>query len=109
MPTDPSLTPHNLILALESLPDMQWKVFGKMIEMPESTLERLESQFHTAEERKAELLRVYVTEHRKPTWKHVSDVLYRMRDERYHTMLDILQSNVHLMRWQMGRTILNEL
>lgn len=90
--TDPSLTLSNLTLALESLPDTQWKAFGEMIEMPESTLKELESQFNTDKERKMELLSIYVT-HPEPTWEHVSDALYRMRDVECYRTLDILQSN----------------
>lgn len=90
--TDPSLTLSNLTLALESLPDTQWKAFGEMIEMPESTLKELESQFNTDKERKMELLSIYVT-HPEPTWEHVSDALYRMRDAECYRTLDVLQSN----------------
>ena len=60
--------------------------------MPESTLEKIKSQFHTDGERKYALLSVYATEHPQPTWEHVSDVLYRMDDEKCHRTLDIVQS-----------------
>ena len=60
--------------------------------VPLSKLHKTQSQFHTDGERKAALSSVYVTEHPEPTWKHVSDVLYRMRDEECHRTLDIVQS-----------------
>ena len=60
--------------------------------MPKSTLNKIQSQFHTDGERKAALLSVVATEHPEPTWEHVSDVLYRMKDEECHRTLDIVQS-----------------
>ena len=60
--------------------------------MPDSTLNKIKSQFRTDEERKAALLSVYVTEHPEPTWEHVSDALYEMRDAECHRTLDIVQS-----------------
>lgn len=63
-----------------------------MINVPWSTLNKIESQFETNGERKAELLNVYVTQHPEPTWENVSDALYRMEDEECHKTLDLLQS-----------------
>ena len=57
--------------------------------MPQSTLDKIQSHFHTDRERKTALLRVYSTDHPQPTWEHVADVLYRMG---YHSALDRLQS-----------------
>ena len=91
---DPSFTPPNLISALDELPDKLWNDFGKEVNVSESILHNIEHQFHTDGERKAELLRVCVTEHPEPTWERVSDALYRckMGDEECHRTLDILQS-----------------
>ena len=62
--------------------------------VPPSTLNKIQSQFHTYGERKAALLSVVATEHPEPTWEHVSDALYRckMGDEECHRTLDIVQS-----------------
>ena len=91
IPTDPTLTPSNLTSALDSLPDRLWWNFGMRV--PSSTLNKIQSQFHTNGERKAALLSVFATEHPEPTWEHVSDVLYRMgEDEECHRTLDIVQS-----------------
>ena len=62
--------------------------------MPESTLDKIESQFHTDKERKTEVCRVYLIEHPQPTWEHVSDAIYQMGggDERCHDVLEKLQS-----------------
>ena len=94
IPTDPSLTPSNLTSALDSLPDRLWKDFGKVIDVPQSTLDKIQSQYHTDGERKIALLRVYAKEHPEPTWERVSDALYRckMGDKECHRTLDILQS-----------------
>ena len=89
---DPSLTPFNLTLALQSLPDMEWRVFGFRLNVPESTLDKIESQFHSDEERKAAVIRVYLIEHPRLTWEHVSDVLYQLQWGDYHSVLERLQS-----------------
>ena len=93
-PTDPTLTSSNLTSALDSLPDRLWREFGREMRVPESTLNKIESQFHTDGERKAALLSVYVTDYPEPTWEHVSDALYRYNkgDEEWHRTLDIVQS-----------------
>ena len=79
---------------MDELPDAQWNDFGKEVNVPESILHNIEHHFHTNGERKAELLRVCVTEHPEPTWERVSDALYKckMGDEECHRTLDILQS-----------------
>ena len=88
--TDPSFILSNLISALDTLPDTQWRRFGEQVDIPLSTLAKIRSQFHTDRERKTAVLRVYSTNHPQPTWEHVSDVLYKMRE--YHSVLDRLQS-----------------
>ena len=64
------------------------------IDVPRSTRNKIQSQFHTDWERKDALLSVYVTEHPEPTWEHVSDALYRCNggDEECHRTLDRVQS-----------------
>ena len=89
---DPSFTLPNLTSVLDKLPDKLWKKFGKEADVPNSILHRIERQFHTDGERKAELLRVCVTEHPEPTWERISDALYRCNNEECHRTLDIVQS-----------------
>ena len=60
--------------------------------MPQSTLEKIESRFHTDRERKAEVLRVCSTEHPQPTWEQVSDALNLMWSGKYHSGLERVQS-----------------
>ena len=90
--TDVSFTFSNLTSALDSLPDTLWRRFGYWGDVPESTLRKIQSQFHTDRERKTAVLREYSTNHPQPTWEHVSDVLYKMREGEYHSVLDRLQS-----------------
>ena len=78
--------------ALDTLPDTQWRQFGAEINVPNSKLDEIESQFSTDGERKGAVFNVYLTEHPQPTWDHVSDVLYRLSDGQYHSVLDRLQS-----------------
>ena len=90
--TDASFTFSNLTSALDSLPDTRWKRFGRGVNVPESTLDKIQSQFHTVREKKRAVLRVYSTNHPQPTWEHVSDALYRMKAGEYHRVLDRLRS-----------------
>ena len=62
------------------------------MDVPDSTLNKIESQFHTDRESKTAVLRVYSTECPQPTWEHVSDALYKMEEGEYHSVLDRLQS-----------------
>ena len=57
--------------------------------MPQSTLDKIQSQFQTDGERKTEVLRVCSTEHPQPTWEQVSDALYQMA---HHSVLERVQS-----------------
>ena len=60
--------------------------------VPRSTLDMIESQFHTDRERKTEVLRVCSTEHPQLTWEQVSDVLYQLRSGGCHSVLERVQS-----------------
>ena len=90
--TDPSLSPSNLTSALDSLPDTEWRGFGGLMDVPRSTLDKIASQFHTDRERKTEVLRVCSDEHPQPTWEQVSDALYQLREGKYHSVLERVQS-----------------
>ena len=89
IPTDPSLNLSNLTSALDSLPGREWREFGRRMYVPESMLHEIESRFHSDEERKTAVLRVCLADHPKPTWQHVSDVIYRLE---HHSVLERLQS-----------------
>ena len=86
---DLSITLSNLTLVLESFPHNQWERFGAEMDVPESTLNKIESQFHTDSERKTEVLRVISTEHPHLTWEHVADALYLIG---CHSVLERLQT-----------------
>ena len=58
------------------------------MDVPQSTRDKIESQFQTARERKTEILRVISTEHPQPTWEQVADALYQME---YHSVLERMQ------------------
>ena len=90
--TDVSFSLSNLTSALDSLPDTLWREFGWRVDVPQSTLNKIQSQFHTGRERKTAVLREYSTKHPQPTWEHVSDVLYQMEYGEYYSVLDRLQS-----------------
>ena len=62
------------------------------MDVPQSTQNKIKSQFHTDRERKTEVLRVCSTEHPQPTWEQVSDSLYQLRRGEYHSVLERVQS-----------------
>ena len=62
------------------------------MDVPESMLDKMESQLSSDKDRKAEVLRVISTEHPHLTCEHVSDALYKMRDGEYHHVLERVQS-----------------
>ena len=92
--SDPSLTLSNMMSALDSLPGTEWGKFGWAVDMPESMLDKIRSQFTSDGERKEEVFRVYLTEHPCPTWEQVSYALYLLgnNNQQYHNVLDRLQS-----------------
>ena len=79
--------------ALDTLPADKWVRFGDGLDLPQSKLDQIKSQFTSDEERKDEVIRIYHTQYPYPTWEHVSDVLYRSGlDQQFHNVLDRLQS-----------------
>ena len=62
------------------------------MDVPQSTLNKIESQLSSDKERKTEVFRVISTEHPHLTWEHVSDVLYKLRGGEYHHVLERVQS-----------------
>ena len=62
------------------------------MDVPQSTLDKIESQLSSDKERKAEVLRVISTEHPHLTWEQVSDALYQLKGGEYHHVLERVQS-----------------
>ena len=81
-----------MLLAMDTLPDTEWENFGTQINVPWYILNEINTQFSTDGERKAAVFTVYLTGHPQPTWEHVSNCLYQLRDGQYHSVLDRLQS-----------------
>ena len=83
-----------MMSALDSLPHTEWETFGRAVNVPESKLDKMHSQFTSDGERKEEVFRIYLTEHPCPTWEQVSEALYLLGDDNQqcHTVLDRLQS-----------------
>ena len=86
--TETSLTLHNLNTALETLPDDKLDYFGWLLNIPDSQLDRIRSQYSTASERRTALLQTYLTSHPAPSWQHVADALYCSR---CHAVLERVQ------------------
>ena len=62
------------------------------MDVPQSTLDKIKSQFQTTRDRKTEVLRVISTKHPQPTWEQVADALYQMNEGQYHSVLERVQS-----------------
>ena len=93
--SDPTLTEANMTTALDKLPPAEWRTFGYDVDIPKSKLDEIKSQYSSDEERKTEVVRVYLTQHPHPSWEHVSDMLYlggTVVGEQYHIALGHLQS-----------------
>ena len=89
--TEPSLTPHNLTTALDTLPDSVWDAFGFEIDVPQSKIGNIRSQYRSDGERKSALLHTYLTSHPAPSWQHITDALYRCDVGKYHAVLERVQ------------------
>ena len=89
--TEPSLTPHNLTTALDTLPDDVWNDFGMWIDVPQSKMDNIKSQYRSDGERKSALLHTYLTSHPAPSWQHITDALYRYQRGKHHAVLERLQ------------------
>ena len=89
--TESSLNLHNLNTALETLPDDQWYRFGRWLNVPESQLDGIRSQYSTKRERKSALLHTYLTSHPAPSWQHVAGALYAYDDGEFHAVLERVQ------------------
>ena len=89
--TEPSLTPHNLTTALDTLPDDMWFDFGVLIDVPRSKSGSIRSQYSSDGERKSALLHTYLTSHPAPSWLHITCALYRCDDGKQHAVLERVQ------------------
>ena len=89
--TEPSLTPHNLTTALDTLPDDVWDDFGLWIDVPDSKMDNIKSHYSSDGERKSALLHTYLTSHPAPSWQHITDALYRCDEGKHHAVLERVQ------------------
>ena len=89
--TEPSLTPHNLTTALDTLPDSVWYDFGRLINVPPSKRGKIRSQYSSDGERKSALLHTYLTSHPAPSWQHITHALYRYDEGKHHAVLERVQ------------------
>ena len=74
--TEPSLTPHNLTTALDTLPNKVWHDFGDWIDVPRSKRDNIKYQYRYDGERKSALLHTYLTSHPAPSWQHITHALF---------------------------------
>ena len=91
--TESSLNLHNLNTALDTLPEEEWFYFGWRLNVSNSKLYEIRSQYSSDDERKLSFLKTYLTSHPAPSWQHVAEALYRAGGvgQVYHTVLERVQ------------------
>ena len=91
---DSSLNLDNLTLALAPLPAVKWYGAGLSMNVPDSRRDQIRRSFATDEERKTELLKVFLSEHPQPSWNYLSYTFYHLGGGggEYHAVLENIQS-----------------
>ena len=90
---DSSLNLDNLTAALAPLPAVKWYGAGLCMNVPDSRRDQIWSSFATDEERKTELLKVFLSEHPQPSWNYLSYTFYHLGGGgEYHAVLESIQS-----------------
>ena len=73
-----SLTSHNLSTVLDSMDDVLWVGFSRLVNIPESDVERIRSKYSSDKERKQAAIDYLISSHPAPSWRLVANALYQM-------------------------------
>ena len=88
---EPSLTPHNLSTVLHSMEDEEWLEFGIYVNIPDSELDKINSQYASDRERKQAVSHSLISDHPAPSWDLVAYALYLTGSDGSHRALEHLQ------------------
>ena len=58
--------------------DSLWLVFGDYVNIPESELDRISSQYSSVRECKRAVIDLFISKHPAPSWTLVAHTLYKM-------------------------------
>ena len=75
---EPSLTSRNLSTVLRSMDDDQWDNFSIYVNIPESEVERIRSQYSSAKKCKQAAIDYLISSHPALSWRLVAHALYWM-------------------------------
>ena len=75
---EPSLTPENLSTVLAIMEDRLWLVFGVCVNIPDSELDRINSQCSSDREMKQAVIPYLISHHPCLSWTLIARALYRM-------------------------------
>ena len=73
-----SLTSRNLSTVLHSMGDDLWKEFSRFVNLPESEVERIGSNYFSDMECKQTAIDYLISSHPAPSWRLVANALYQM-------------------------------
>ena len=77
--SESSLTSKNLSTVLDIMVDYLWSVFGRFVNIPESELDRIRSQY-SSDDRKCKhaVIDLFISKHPAPSWTLVAHTLYKI-------------------------------
>ena len=74
-----SLISKNLSTVLDIIEDWMWSLFGRYVNIPESELSRIRSQYSSdVRECKHAVIDLFISKHPAPSWTLVAHTLYKM-------------------------------
>ena len=77
--SESSLTSKNLSTVLDIMEDWLWALFGGCVNIPESEMDRIRSQY-SSDDRKCKhaVIDLFISKHPAPSWTLVAHTLYKM-------------------------------
>ena len=76
--SESSLISKNLSTVLDFMVDYLWSLFGRYVNIPQSELNRIRSQYSSNRERKHAVIDLFISKHPAPSWSLVAHTLYVM-------------------------------
>ena len=81
--SESSLTSKNLSTVLDIMKDRLWYFFGLNVNIPQSELSRISSQYSSDRERRHAVIDLFISKHPAPSWTLVAHTLYKMGGRKY--------------------------
>ena len=68
--------------------DSLWSLFGRYVNIPQSELDRIRSQYSSDRERKHAVIDLFISKHPAPSWTLVAHTLYNIGGEWFDDAVD---------------------